>query len=71
MGPVQRRAERVVRYRVLRDASDAQRVFGHHPAGARCNPDGVRLERRTLYHYVALRVYRIWAYRSIAVWRAC
>lgn len=71
MGPVQRRAERVVRHRVLRDASDAQRVFGHHPAGARCNPDGVRLERGTLYHDVALRVYRIWAYRPIAVWRAC
>lgn len=27
------------------------------PAGARCNPDGVRLERGTLYHDVALRVY--------------
>ena len=71
MGPVQRRAERAVRHRVLRHASDAQRVFGHYPAGARCKPDGVRLERGTLYHDVALRVYRIWAYPSIAVWRAC
>ena len=46
-------------------------VFGHHPAGARRNPDGVRLERGTLYHDVALRVCRIWAYRSITVWQAC